>query len=466
MDADRHLDSYVRDFFSVKPSALQDRSDFTEAMSARVAEAQGVAMGARVKARLERSPVINTANHLCLECLPLTVQSMIVAGLGEDPEGVLPVDACASIPADNLSYPAGLQLARPGAAGCVRLPILNLSKKGRRQVTWLLDPFQREDLDRAGSKVALLFHEGAISSIENSALIHVIFDVLAAPDILDRPSFQEQVSVATPRLWDAWFTPGARLAMPALAYTPGESIRIPLLVKDLQREDTLANRMVFDPTLRQEVMARLDGIPGCWTDGGQRGGSALFWQIGMEKRTLPLRLEGERLYTQDGGFFPLEPEALVDGLERGTLLPTTFLNLSIGMARGLVQVGGFNQVDYLATIRNALAGALETAGYLDWAAKLSGTALPMLTAGLAAIALDSGQGGIHTAGGMDLLARGGLTAAELLEIRNLSLWEAMALELPGIAKILSAPGQGPPPPLPEIREIMESLRNRLLVIRL
>lgn len=460
---DQDIGTFTKSFFSATLRPIQDRSDYIEMSSALVEAAQGRSTAERYEIRLRRSPVINTANHLCLECLPLTVQSMILAGLEEDPEGVLPVETCGSIPADNVCFPSGLLLARRSNGKMLRVPVLELSKRQRRQMTWLLAPFDKGGLERASLKVAGHFQEGTISVAERNALMCVLEELLAAPDVLERSTFREQVSVAVPRMWETWFTLEARKLMPALAYTPSESVRIPLLIKDVQTADTLVHRVLFDPILRREVMTRLDGISGCWTQAGRRSGSALFWEIGPDGKTAPMTFQGDSLENAEGKRVHLEPESLADGLRAGRLLPTNFLILAVAMARGLIQVGGFNQIDYLATMQQQLSRALAACGYSDWAACLSAALPLMLTAGLGGVAVAYGVGEVQSAGAIEMMAHGGLTPAELDRLKRLGLREAMALELPAIARSVLGESGGT---IPEIRDLVEVLEEKLLVFRL
>lgn len=437
-ELDRELVSYIRGFSSTQPPAIQARTDFTEQAVACVRAAQGDVAAERMRTRLQDSPVLHTANHLCLETLPLTVQSMALAAFGEEPDGILPVDACGSIPADNVCFPTGILLARERDGKRLCLPILELSKRQRRQVTWLLEPFTGENLSKAAARVAELGGEGVISEREVEALSRFL-ELLAAPESLALPTYREQVSRVVPRLWDAWFTPEARRTMPALAYLPGESVRIPLLVSDLRESGSFASRILMDPPLREQVLIALEGLPGCWTDGGRSGGSVFFWRVDRDRRARPLALESGHLVATDGVRIPMEAGALVDALQEGSLLPTTFLSLSLGLARGLVQVGGFMQVEYLAAIRRGLRRSLAACGYQGWAERLSGQLPAMLTAGLTAAIVEYGDGSTRSAGSIELLARGGLAKPELERLRGLSVREALATELPAIARSLLGP---------------------------
>lgn len=467
---DLDLESYTRAFFSADLPALQDRSDYVEQMAGEVAVAQGKAAGERIRTRLQRSPVVNTANHMCLECLPLTVQSMILGALGEEPGGMLPVEACAIIPADNASYPPGLLLARRGGdtqeGKHLRVPILNLSWKLRRQVSWLLEPYQPLDLSRAVGNIAELFHQGSISEAEHRALQFIVKEVLAAPDLLARSTFREQVGAAVPRLWDAWFAADARSTMPGLAYTTAESVRMPLLLRDIRHTGTLAYSILFDPGFRQGLMKALDGIPGCWTDGGRGAGSALFWEVDVERRTHPLTLDSGHLISRSGTRIPLNPEAIAEALSKGTLMPTIFLSMALGLARGLVQIGGFSQIEYQAAMQSGLSRALANHGYSDWSTKLSRLLPPMLTAGLAGVLVQYANQTMQCAGGVELIANGGLRIEDLAKLRSMTLREAIALQLPGISRALLGETPSTSTALPTVNELAASMLHRIPLLRL
>jgi len=445
----RTLGAFIQDFARAELPAIQGREDYIAQAELQVRLAQGAPMAARVRARLERSPLVFTANHLCMESMPLTVQSMLVASLGEDPGGALPVEASGLVPADNQSFPAGLLLARRHQGKPLRVPLLDLSKRQRRQMTLGLPPYGAEALAQAGHRVRDLAEAGLIGAGERGALDWALEAVFGCPDVLDCQDFRTQAMTATPKLWAAWFAPEARAAVPPLAYLASESVRTPLLIDDLRNPDTPVNRLLFDPVLRDQVLRRLDGVPCCWSGFGRDSGSAFLWEITPERRTSPLWVDGDDLVTAAGRRIPLEPSALVDGLEAGTLVATTCLGLTLGLVRGLVQVGGFNQVDYLGAIQRGLAAALAVAGYGPWAERL-GTPLPaMLTAGFAPVAVAFADDAATSAGGFELLAHGGLDLAELERIRALTLGEALAMELPGIARMVLGADPGPAPHPPE-----------------
>jgi hypothetical protein len=446
----RSLGAFVQGFARAELPAIQGRADYIAQVELQVRLAQGAQPAARVRARLERSPLVFTANHLCLESMPLTVQSMLVAALGEDPGGALPVEASGLIPADNQSFPVGLLLARRHQGKPLRVPLLDLSKRQRRQMTLGLPPYGADALVQAGRRVRELAAAGLIGAGERGALDGALEAVFGCPEVLGALDFRTQAMAATPKLWAAWFAPEARAAVPPLAYVASESVRTPLLIADLRNPDTPVSRLLFDPRLRDQALRRLDGVPCCWTGFGRDGGSAFLWEITPERKTSPLVADGHHLVTAAGRRIPLEPSALVDGLEAGSLVATTCLGLTLGLVRGLVQVGGFNQVDYLGSIQRGLAAALAAAGYGPWAERL-GTPLPaMLTAGFAPVAAGYADGTVTSAGGFELMAHGGLDLAELARMRAMTLRDALALELPGIARMVlgAAPSPAPQPPEP------------------
>jgi len=436
MEGDRSIGSFVQSFSTVTLPAIQDRKDYIDEVAAQVKISQGAFLAERIRVRLKQNPVVFTANHLCLETMPLTVQSMVLGALGEDPGGALPVEASALIPADNVSYPVGLTLARRCDGKPFRIPILELSNKQRRQMTLLLAPFNQLDLSKALAKVKEHSEAGRIGVKERSTLEHILSEVLNTPTILQCPTFKAQAMAATPRLFDAWFSPEARKQVPSLAYSTFESIRTPLLIKDLLDPGTPVFQLFFDPVLREKTLLEMDGVPCCWVKGGRTGGSALLWEITPNQRTSPLWLEGDALVSGEGRRFPLEPSALVEALTRGELVPTSFLSLTLGLVRGLVQIGGFNQIDYLAAMQEGLSRAFQFAGYSEWAAKLANPIPPMLTAGISGILAAYPEGEWCSAGGVELMAHGGLSPSDLERIKGLSIREGMGLELPNIARMV------------------------------
>ncbi len=426
------LGPFVGSFHHAALPAIQDRGDYIEAVTSQVRTFQGEAAALRAQARLARSPVVFTANHLCLESMPLTVQSMLVASLGESEDGVLPVEASGLIPADNSSFPAGLLLDGPDPSHLQRLAILPLTKKQRHRLALGLEGFRSIDLESARTKVETLAQEGALFPGDREALHRLLGEVLAHEEVLRHASFADQTAAANLRLWEAWH--GENAHAPLLAYLPCESLRLPLLLQDLRREDSLLGRVIFDSDLRDEVLRRLDGVPCCWSQAG--GGTTFFWKVTPEGRTSPLRAANDALLDGEGHALPFHAEALEEALRTGQLLPSIFTTLTVGLARGLVQVGGFSQLDYLSRIQRGLAEALAATSYATWSAHLS-TGLPlMLTAGLAGLVLRRGPGDLRSVGGIALLAKDGLVETHRTQMRSLPLTEAMLPELPGLVRLV------------------------------
>lgn len=428
--ADLSLRAFVEGFHRESPPALQPPSDYLDGWASRLHRLGQDTLVAPLRARLERSPVVFTANHLCLESMPLTAQSMMVAALGEAEASVLPVEATGLIPADNASFPLGLLLARRREGKLGKVPVLHLPARLRGRLALGLPAFSLENLVRAEAAVPSL----GLSEPESEALRTIFQDVLAAPDILGQPAFRDQVSLATPRLWARWFA--ADVDAPPLAYAPLEALRTGLLMSDLSTPGRPLHEVFFDAALREEVLVRLEGVACCWTARGAEKGSALLWEVRSDGRSSPLRAEGGGLLTREGRRIPFEPDPILEGLATGALVPGIFASFATGLVRGLIQVGGFNQADYLADMQAGLAGAFAATGRAAWAEALETPMPPMLTAGLSGIVVDYPDGACEPAGGIECIACGGLTRAQVEALGRLPLEKALASELPGVARMV------------------------------
>jgi hypothetical protein len=452
--------AFLRTFRDAALPAMQDRNDYIEAVATTLLASQGQDAARRARTRLQDSPVVYTANHLCLESMPLTVQSMVLAGLVEPADGILPVEACGLIPADNASYPSGLLLDRIVQGKLLRLPILDLSKRQRRQMTLGLEGFRAVDLARAARRVDEMTAEGTLSAAMRDALHRVLNEILGSPDVLGADRFLRQAERANPRLWQAWYAPEVRGDVRPLAYLTSETLRQPLLLADLQDRSSLIARVLFEPELRTDLLRRLNGVPCCWTDEGRSGGTAFFWAVTTEGRTVPLALQNDALIGDEGPF-PLEPDALLEAVETGRLVPSIFLNLTLGLARGLIQIGGFSQLDYLARMQQGIADALAHIGDTASALRLGPPLPPMFTAGLAGLAVKHLPEGIVSAGGLSLIAHGGLTRRDLDRLHRLTLADAMLLELPGLTRMVVGDEAFRALPLPSPEAWAALLESRL-----
>ncbi|MEA4838566.1 MAG: hypothetical protein VB101_09805 [Rhodospirillaceae bacterium] len=327
-------------------------------MTGAVSSLLGAKAGAALAQSLARDAHVLAAHHHGVDCHPEFIQATLMAalpGLLDGTGGAPPILACSTVPLHSFSYPRGL-LAAPS----VRLP---LQPGSYRHLFVHTAPPLRADTVRA---LARRWDLDRVPPRLQALLPRLLEEHILSPDVIDLPSFSQQITRINASLWQALHGPDAA---PLIALDM-ESIVMPLLRDALSDEKSLVHALLFQPEIRSMLHARLQGVPGCWspartgTDGEGRG-TAFFWF--MEKgRHRRLRLEDgpEPRLVHAAGSLPLRPEILLDGLENGTLLPGLYLSYTLLFHdHGLFPHGGMYMQDYLPRMLNTTADLARILGF-------------------------------------------------------------------------------------------------------
>jgi hypothetical protein len=225
-----------------------------------------------------------------------------------------------------------------------------------------------------------------------------------------------------------------------------------LLLADLRNENSLAYALLFDPELRNTVARSMNGDRACWTclnlDDGSAPirGSLFFWGIDREGRMFPLSLDQDedRLFSAQHPAFTLDltPDAVESALRENGILPGLYLGFAaMALARGLLCCGGIFQTGYLRRIRNGTAACLAAAGYGGMAACLEALPDAPLTSGFLPLGFANGADPPYAAGGVELLAAGGLSTGHLATLRDMTLTRALGSSFPYLYELAVPSGE-------------------------
>ncbi|MBQ1491969.1 MAG: hypothetical protein IIZ39_08405, partial [Blautia sp.] len=197
------------------------------------------------------------------------------------------------------------------------------------------------------------------------ALGRIVSQVYETKEAGRATSFKEQVTSLGLSLSSLLFGQEG----PLFVYLELEEVIMPLLRKELEREDSLLYQCLFTPSLRSRFAERImqDGAPL----------SLRFFTTADDKgRKVPLLLTAEgRLEGTDWRgekvSYPADVSSVKALLEEGKIFPGFFTAaILLFFERGITWYGGYFQSCYLPEWQSALAEILEEEGYSALAGKI------------------------------------------------------------------------------------------------
>lgn len=436
---------------------FQPMDDLLDAVREYATPLLGESIAAQAAEDIQRSPLVLTANHHGIAYFAQDFQGSVIFALNrvrkQSSLRTVPIFACGTVPLDNMTYPLGLLCYRTGDEDVREVPkkIPIFSNKMRRQMVSCAKPFDRDMITQAGRRVKKLIDARIICATLEQPIQTLLCDEYRRSPAIDLPSYSHQAVVVNRGIWNRLFQ-GLHHA-PELVTLELEKISTLLLVTDLKNTDSLAHCALFDPALRENIFAELDGKRACWQtklllgrlhadysgkkpDPAPGGcGTMLFWGLDDRGRRVPLYLntltpKNEKLCGIDdrGNILemPFSVTAIGDGLVRNKILPSIFTSLLvISLGRGVTCAGGYFQCDYLPAMQRGLVKALERTGGYDVAAHQV-AAIPTDTylSGMIAVMSQTAGNALIPAGPVEIIAAGGLDDTDIACMQSLTLRDA------------------------------------------
>jgi hypothetical protein len=318
-------------------------------------------------------------------------------------------------------------------------------------------------VDKATKKTDLFFEQNKLSEKEYKA-VKALLSIYSTEDVLLCSTYTDQSVIINRLLWKMFFDDKYDVCLPEMACFEIEKIVSELLKLDMDNKNSLIYRIFFENTLRSKLLQKLNGKYGCWdlnklvqlldckdkNDKDQHNsrksliagsGTSFFWGIDHKKRRIPLALKyiSNELFligvSDSGEEYKLlfNSQTICDAINSEKLLPSLFTCFCvISFARGYTCYGGFMQADYLSDMRDGLSSALKKSGLTDWADIVSSQKTDNYCTGPHFILKRHLNNKLYPAGGIDLIANGGLTNKNIEFIKNISLRHAYYLSLPEI----------------------------------
>jgi hypothetical protein len=405
----------------------------------------GEKIAAMAREELKQSPVVLTANHHGVDYFAQSVQGTLLFSQRKLPNGkkakTVPVLACGSIAMNNLTYPRGaLFYSVKNEQAPLRLPIF--PDKVKRKLVARTAAFGMEMVERANARVEKLAAEGRITATSRDSMQTILKKHYSDDDVLAQSRYSDQAVLLNARLW--------REMMPQkfdseLVYLELEEIGSRLLQKDLLNEQSLIHILLFDQSVRVELMAQLNGAKGCWSGAdlckqkfdnkcSSGSGTFMFWGVDKRGRRISIGFDNidgvDVLRAVDSLVvmkpIQLTPESIGEALLRGDLLPSLFsCYTAISLARGVICGGGYYQAEYLPVMLKGVLNALSSNDlYKIVSTMIEKVATNCYLSGVQMVMTSDNCSGLFPAGPIEIIAGGGLSMAELNQQKGLTVRQA------------------------------------------
>ena len=453
---------YLKKFPITAAPPFQSREPLLDAVYRYATPLLGAAIAKRAAEDLAARPLVMTASHHGVDYYAQTLQSRLIFSLGaaggSSPAKTVPVFACGNIPLNNLTYPRGLLFYLTSSEALDALPcrLPLFPDRLKRTMVSLAPTCDAGMIGKALARLDTMVREGSVRSEVALAARTLLQQEYSCGALVNLPGYSPQAVVLNHRIWKKLFAEG--LDPPEMIYLELEQIVFALLGLDLTDPSSLTRLVLFDKALRENVLAELDGLRGCWNrdllgrrsvgmpwdeaypGAGGHCGTAFFWGVDPGGRRISLELQtaasGRTLLhgMADQGKIleiPWTPREIADALQNRSLVPSLFTSfLVIAFARGFSCIGGYFQGEYLPAMQRGLAAALgRTGGYDDAAQAVLQVPTSLYLDGMSAVLSRTEEGGLIPAGPLEIMAGGGLTGEDLGKMGSLTVEEAHLADL-------------------------------------
>ena len=459
---DASIKEYLRKRFQKAEVSYQPRNDLLEAVYRYAAPLLGETTAIQTCIELEKWPVVLTANHHGIDFFAQSVQGSLLfalsnAGCGFSKRTAL-VFSFGNVSFNNLTYPRGMLIYKIDNNHTddipIRFPIF--PDRFKRKTVSVSNAFDVAMINRAKKSLETITLEQNLSSTIANSINQIIDEDYSSHAVMELPDYSRQAVIVNSRIWKRLFADCA--IAPELVYLEIEKIVALLLESDLRNKDSLISQIMFDRLLRNRVLDELDGARACWHRRmlarrfhiGQyekdckhlpiNCGTVFFWGVDEKQRRIPLNFEGAdgtagKLYGIDdsGQTWQLQfsPEALIRGLQEGSLLPSLFTCfLVISLARGVTCAGGYYQSEYLPFMQRAVVNALrESRDFENVADIVEQVPTHNYLSGMQTVMCELGKSRLVPAGPLEIIAGGGLTKGDIEQILSGTIRDAHVASL-------------------------------------
>lgn len=452
------LEDYVKTFRYHTSETIQPYDEVITVSVAIAKSMLGEDVAKKLKQTLTRSQDMLTSDHFGPINLSLTTQGDILYSFSKRTDEVVPVFAFGDVPLNNFNYSRGFILARGIKT--------NIYPSSQSTVLVTVAPVVTQSLvEKAQQQIQEQYTTQQISEKEYRAQ-EIMLSVYKK--YTPNPTIQYQFTKINSELWKHMFDAQTNKSVPEIVFLEMETIVTKLLIHDFLDKSSAMSHLFFNKGLRANLLKSLDTCYGCWDlqkldqlmqespetwDKTQREekaqqrrkimagcGTVFFWGIDTKGRRVALRLNESQTYLEgkdDGGGIlsvTFTPEDISRALEQKLIVPSLFTSFtSIAFLRGFKCYGGFMQTDYLTSMKQGLLYALKKSinispQYGQWAKKIANVPTENYVTGMTfVLARFTDTQELVSAGGVEIIAHGGLSASEIDRIKQITVSQANLL---------------------------------------
>lgn len=346
------LEYYAQDFTCPETPSR----DILETIEKEVTTILGEKVAKNTRKRLLKQAWINTADHHGLLHHPYfhtTALALSHENYRSDTEVTVTLPF-GGVSLGNDSFPRGFAFHDNEVA---LQKVFFKSLKYRRLPISALEPMTVEELKSEQKRATYL----SLSPSATERLQSLFKALLDDSQVWSQESYSAQLTAMNNVLWHQLFSDERG----DLVYLEVDCVVRQLLLNKHLITETPIYRLIFDRDWREKFVELFYGIQGSHDI---ESGTHLFWYIDQTTLTRQrLIIAGDTLVTPNKEIvIPLTPDAIIEGVENKTLLPSSALTLVLVQeVENLTCGGGSSQIQYLTAYAKAWAKLLGHFGQID-----------------------------------------------------------------------------------------------------
>lgn len=372
----RSIADYLSEIRHRNLPEISPSDDLLDVVRAYLGPVFGPETAAHTAALLGRQRCFTTSNHhhLAFDCRVVQDTVFYEQWLRKngEREGLVPIFAASNVHLQNAVYSRGVILYDCNLPEKkLKLPLF--PHKMKHCCVGGVGKISSAMVQAAQKQLVKVKLNGSIRPSMFHAISEFYEDILLADAVQSCASYREQTTIVNALLSQRYFTDRS----PRYLWMDLETITSELLQKDLQQPDSIPSQILFHHRLREDLMAQLDGVSGCWT--GVSAGTHFFWGLDQRAVLFAMHLEtanGETMLTGTDSTgcvvsIPFAAGPVCAHLKQRTLLPSLFLDfLEIYFLRNYTVFGGYYQPTYLKQMQAGLINAFEGLGIFQEEAEI------------------------------------------------------------------------------------------------
>lgn len=420
------------------------KKEFLQTFQIETAKRVGADIAQSATAQLDRYYTVSTADHHGPICHPFFLNSNLVAAApyfdAIDPllQNVI-VLPCGNVSLNNSSFPRGVLFTALGSDGKAKQQKLSfLPSNSHAYTIYGFRPYQKLEVEKMYKLLRERVSNGEVSKIIGERVRDIINEIYDQPDVLAMESFSDQMTTTDVLFWKKLFGSHADTA-PNLVYLEQETLVVELLYQYHLDQDTEISRILFNDAVSAIAIKHLDGRQGAFSL-KEKTGTFFFWALTEDGRRVQLWKNGNLLTSDDEKYkFELTPTAIRSALMEGKIMPSmTMVFTVLCFYYGVSCLGGFSQVNYLTTLKQAYIEYLKESGTPASQRVAEQADTTQLCGDVTVAFLKSPDETLPQATGLDLMLYGDdNTWPTIYEMANtLTIEEALAPTMPEFYKII------------------------------